>query len=172
MKKDLKSSPILILLIKSLVLFALWYVGYELWLAPDKRLDIFLNDLVVQSSTFVLQKIGFAATFLENNIYIANKFTISVGTPCNGLVLFALFAGFVLVMPGNILHKLWFMPAGIVLIFCINVVRVVALAVNAQYSPTTFDFNHRYVYQIAVYLFIFLLWQFWVRRFSGLVATK
>lgn len=169
MNSFFRSQPILGLLLQSLLLFAIWYVGYELWLAPDQRVDIFLNETVVKSSTQVLKWIGFAASLNQNNIYINNIFCISVGTPCNGLVLFALFTGFVLVMPGKILHKLWFLPVGILLIFSLNIVRVVALAVNYQYSPETFDFNHRYVYQITVYLFIFLLWQFWVKKFSGLV---
>jgi exosortase/archaeosortase family protein len=157
-------------LLKSLALFFLWYLCYELWLAPQKTVDLFLNDLVVKSSTKLLQILHFAAYYTENNIYIDNKFSISVGTPCNGLPLFALFAGFILLMSGKVIHKLWFTPLGIGLIFVINILRVVLLAINAQYSPETFEMNHKYVYHVAVYSFICLLWWLWANKFADLAS--
>lgn len=94
---------------------------------------------------------------------------IWIGDPCNGLVLFALFTGFVLAFPGPWKRKLWFIPLGIVTIHAINVVRVTALALIVYYypDPEVLDFNHTYTFTILVYGYVFSLWYWWAAKLSG-----
>ena len=49
---------------------------------------------------------------------------VYVGDYCNGLVFCALFMGFVLAYPGPVRRKVWFIPAGTLAIYLLNVVRV------------------------------------------------
>ncbi len=166
-------NPILLLFLKTLGLYLAWYVGYELILAPEGSLDFFLNENITKSGTKVLELLGYDSSIEEGHVMcINNKRIISIGSPCNGLVLYALFSGFLVVMPGKLKDKLWFSLVGMLFLYTVNVIRVVLLSLNMWYYPQTFDFNHRYVYQIAVYIVIFFLWHTWVKRFSGLEEKK
>jgi len=74
------------------------------------------------------------------------------------MVLYALFSGFVIAFSTSLRHKLWFIPVGIVLIYGINMLRIVAMSLNHYYFFKTLDFNHHYLFAFTVYGFIGLLW--------------
>ncbi|QNH62726.1 exosortase X [Hymenobacter sediminicola] len=150
-------------------LYLVWFFGYEQWLRQDNRLDTFLSINIAKVSTAALQLFGFPASLAANNpqlLLIEQKMAVFVGNPCNGLVLYVLFAGFVLAYPGPVRRKLWFIPAGILAIYLLNVVRVAALALNHYYAHQSVDFNHHYTFTFVVYGCIFLLWMLWARRLA------
>ncbi|GAB3858754.1 archaeosortase/exosortase family protein [Hymenobacter terrigena] len=150
-------------------MYLLWFFGYEQWLALDGRLDTALCANIARASVRVLQTVGFDATVAPNNPYLllmSGHPSVIVGIPCNGLVLYALFGGFVLAFPGPWQRKLWFIPAGIVLIWILNVVRVAALAINHHYAHQSVDFNHHYTFTFVVYGCIFGLWMLWAKRLA------
>ena len=91
---------------------------------------------------------------------------VLIGAPCNGLNLFALFAGFIIIFPGKIIQKLIFIPIGILIIHVINIFRLVALALVVLYKPESLEFNHKYTFTIVVYAFIFVMWIIWVNKFA------
>lgn len=150
-------------------MYLLWFFGYEQWLALDGRLDTALCANIARASARVLQAAGFDAAVAPNNVYLllmSGRPAVIVGIPCNGLVLYALFAGFVLAFPGPWQRKLWFIPAGIALIWVLNVVRVAALAINHHYAHQSVDFNHHYTFTFVVYGCIFGLWMLWAKRLA------
>ncbi|MBC8085350.1 MAG: archaeosortase/exosortase family protein [Hymenobacter sp.] len=150
-------------------LYLLWFFGYEQWLLPDGRLDAALSVNIAAAAAAVLRVLGFPASIAANNpnlLLMGQQMAVFVGDPCNGLVLYALFTGFVLAYPGPVRRKLWFIPAGIMAIYLLNVVRVAALALNHLYSHQTVDFNHHYTFTFVVYGCIFLLWMLWARRLA------
>lgn len=151
------------------IMYLGWFFGYEQWLAHDGRLDLALCTQITRASVGALQALGFAATVspAQATLVLMNgQPAVIVGVPCNGLVLYALFGGFVLAFPGPWLRKLWFIPTGIVLIWGLNVLRVAALAINQYYAHQTVDFNHHYTFTFVVYGFIFGLWMLWARRLA------
>ena len=156
-------------LLVAAAMYLAWFFGYEQWLAQDGRLDTALCQNIARSSVAVLQTLGFPATVdahVSSLVLMAGAQAVIVGPPCNGLVLYALFAGFVLAFPGSWVRKAWFIPAGIALIWVLNVVRVAALAINHHYSHQTVDFNHHYTFTFVVYACIFGLWMLWARRMA------
>lgn len=151
------------------VLYLAWFFGYEQWLAPDGRLDKVLCDHITRSSVALLELFGFAATVspsASNLVMMNSQPAVIVGIPCNGLVLYALFGGFVLAFPGPWQRKLWFIPAGMVLIWVLNLLRVGALALNHHFAHSSVDFNHHYTFTFVVYTCIFGLWMLWAKRLS------
>ena len=90
-------------LLVAAAMYLAWFFGYEQWLAHDGRLDAALCQNIARSSVVVLQALGFPAALdahLPNLLLMAGEQSVVVGPPCNGLVLYALFAGFVLAFPG------------------------------------------------------------------------
>lgn len=150
-------------------MYLVWFFGYEQWLALDGRLDSALCIQLSRVSAALLQFFGFAATLetAHPSVLLMNGVpAVVVGVPCNGLVLYALFSGFVLAFPGPWRRRLWFIPAGMALIWVLNVLRIGALALNQYYAHQSVDFNHHYTFTFIVYSCIFGLWMLWARRLA------
>lgn len=165
----MKNQKHIILFIASAIgLYLTWYIIYDSWLKPDGRLDHCLTVNVAQTGTQLLRGLGYDAHVEQRSkIFIGERSVVWIDHPCNGLELYALFAGFILIYPGSWKKKFLFIPAGMAVIYLFNIVRIAVLALNLIYSRRTFDFNHKYVYTFVVYLAIFGLWMLWVNRFSN-----
>ena len=151
-------------------LLLLWFFGYEQTLAVDGRLDRLLCGQLASGGAAVLRVLGFQAGTGADSpqlLALGGRPAVWVGPACNGLVLYALFGGFVLAYPGPWGRKLWYIPGGILLIYSLNVLRVAALALNQHYAPRSLGFNHHYTFSIVVYAAIFGLWMLWARQLAG-----
>lgn len=159
-----------------LLFFALaalaWFMLYNYWIKPYTGLDMAVVDLTLAFSKKTLTLLGHT-TFVEGRlIRIAGTSGLWVGDNCNAIALFALFSGFILCFPGNVRSKIWYIPAGIVLIFLLNCLRMVVLAISDIYSRAWTEFNHSYTFTIVMYGFIFFLWMYWVNRYSFAKKNK
>ncbi len=92
---------------------------------------------------------------------------VYVGSGCSGLELFLIFAGFILIIKGNLKHKFWFVPTGLAIILLLNIIRISALTIIVYHAPAYLDFNHKYTFVFIVYGAILLLWWWWVKKGQG-----
>jgi exosortase/archaeosortase family protein len=151
----------------ALALYVLWWLGYEQVLRPDGRLDAALSAQVAWAAAWGLRAFGFAAAVAPTNatlVTMAGDPAVLVGSPCNGLVLYALFAGFVLAQPDNGRRRGRFIVIGIATLYLVNVLRVAALALNHTYWYHTVDFNHHYTFTFVAYAVILGLWGWWSQQ--------
>ncbi|UOQ97627.1 exosortase/archaeosortase family protein [Hymenobacter sp. 5317J-9] len=156
-------------LLVAVAMYLAWFFGYQQWLGPDGRLDAALCAQITRSSVGLLQGLGFEAAVSPSSrqlVLMSGQPSVVVYPPCNGLVLYALFGGFVLAFPGPWRRKAWFIPAGMALIWGLNVLRVAALAINHRYAHSSLEFNHHYTFNFVVYGCIFGLWMLWARRLA------
>ena len=163
--------------IRSIILFLVWIVAYHGFIQPHGKADQWLTEKVVQSTKKGLDILGYDTTAnsdfkdqADSNrfIYIEGQPVVLVGDKCNGFELIALFIGFILCFPGPIKFKLIVMPIGSLIVYGINVLREIVLALNYKYFQQSFDFNHKYTYVFIVYLTIFLIWRFWLNHYSAI----
>lgn len=103
----------------------------------------------------------------DARLVFAGHGAICVGSGCSGLELFLLFFGFIFLMKGRIKDKLWFVPAGFLLILVLNIMRIIGLSMIYYHNPQYLDFNHKYTFVIIVYGAIFGLWVLWVNRYAN-----
>jgi exosortase family protein XrtF len=145
-------------LMKSLLMLSGWLAIYHLLLKPLRFPDKQLTHLVIDSTVYFLNILGLDATSKGLWVYIGNKFTVGVADQCNGLELMVLFVGFLLAIHGSIKSKLWYIFAGTLLIYALNVLRCAGLAyMNYIDAPLT-DFAHHYAFKLVIYAVIFLMW--------------
>lgn len=174
--KDPGQRSIVFFLLKALLLYVVWFISYDFFIAPDGRLDAWLNERVAAHAAQLISLTGYegatAPGAAQTLIRIGGKDMVGVGNPCNGLELFVLYAGFILCFPGPGKHKAWYIPAGILVIHLVNVIRALALAFIQLKAPEHLDFNHHYTFTVVVYAFIFLLWVIWANRFSIVFSSK
>lgn len=171
MEKEEKVSILKKFGIRSLIAFVLWMFLYHGIIAPDGRINQFLTNTVISGTLVGLNIFGYESVRHDHSILIDGEPMVLVADGCNGLELFALYAGFIICFPGRIKFKLIFIPLGIALIYIINVLREITLALNYKFFRETFEFNHKYTYVLIVYIFVFILWRIWIKRYS-LISEK
>ena len=177
MTKALK-NPVFRFLGFGALLYVVWYALYEFYIRPKTSVDASVIALIVDHSRWLLETLGYSLALQSpdspaNAVAIVDSPGVTVGAPCDGMALFGLFAVFIAAYPGKWLHKVWFIPSGIVVIHGVNVVRVVALAIIMKRNPDWLAFNHDYTFTLLVYSVVFGLWYIWVQRFGpNLKVTK
>ena len=95
-----------------------------------------------------------------------------IGEPCNGIKVFGLFTIFIITFKGKVLNKIWFIPIGILILHCINVIRVAILTYISATNPYILDFNHNITFQLIVYVSMLGLWYWWIIQFSKINEAK
>lgn len=179
MLKKYWNDPVYRFLMKAVFLYTLWYLVYQQWLHPMGIVDLAVIRNLEQLSSIMLEGMGYtliAESEIENvrTIGIDGTHGLWIGDPCNGLTIFALFVGFVLVYPGPWKKKLWFIPFGLVTIHLLNVLRIVGLALTVYFfpDPEVLDFNHTYTFTLIVYGYVFFLWYWWASKLSGITVNS
>jgi len=161
-----ESGGIIRFLATAMGLYIIWYLVYDQWIAVDGGLDKWLSENVAYISGSLLSIFGYASSANATTLSIDGYPLVRVGDSCNGLVLFALFGGFIIAYPGSWKAKLLYIPLGILAIYFLNIIRVIALALNSLYSRNSLDFNHKYTFTFIVYACIFGFWMYWVKRYA------
>ena len=144
----------------------LWAVGMAYGLGSTSAFDELLCRQLAAGSAWGLRGLGWPAQVAPARpqlLLLSGQPSVIVGAACDGLVLYALLAGFVLAYPGPGRRRLWFIPLGIGALWLLNVFRIMALALNHRYSPTTFDFDHHYAFSAVAYAALGGLWLLWTR---------
>lgn len=169
-----KSKEVIFFLCKVLVIYILWFVIHDYFLVSHTTI---VRDFIVfqaKISVYVLSLFPFQDHFTgsENAILMNGHRILSVGNECSGLILFAVFAGFIISFPGDLKSKVWFIPFGILVIFICNLLRIILLSINKAYYNSIFAFNHHVTFVYLIYAIIFGLWMFWMKRFRNYNDTQ
>jgi len=176
MFSTLKKNPLFLFLSRFFLLFAACFAVYELWLHREGSIDGAIINNTIFFSQKLLHLFGYhtftSTTDTVRVIGIDGTHGLWIGDPCDGLSLFALFTCLIVSYPGSAKNKLWFIPAGLVLIHFLNILRITILCIIVLKSPSALEFNHTYTFQLLVYGFIFLLWMIWVNKYGKSESRK
>jgi exosortase family protein XrtF len=164
------NSPIVKFIVKALGFFAIWYLIYDLWLLPAGDLDRWLSLNIVKVGAGWLELFGFDVYAFGRVMGLNNMPGIEIVDGCNGITAMGLFLGFIYAYPGEWKDKMSFSLIGVCLIYLVNLLRIMTLALTQAYYPALFDFMHDYSTTTIFYLFIFILWMIWV-NYSDVSVT-
>lgn len=144
----------------------------DYWPITDHVLSLFdkASALLFAQSCRVLNFLNIDITTYEQTIFVINKegtySCVAVAPECTSLKQWVHWIVLMLIFPGPWKHKAWYIPAGLVVIELINVVRVVGLLLVQIPFPGSFRFAHDYFFKTLFYLVIFLMWVLWVEKFT------
>ncbi|MCL2596324.1 MAG: archaeosortase/exosortase family protein [Paludibacter sp.] len=62
-------------------------------------------------------------------------------------------------------QKLWYIPAGLVVIYLFNIFRISTIAIITKFHPEWFYFVHEILLKLLFYFVIFSLWVLWEEKF-------
>ncbi|HNW90445.1 MAG TPA: hypothetical protein PKN48_12335 [Bacteroidales bacterium] len=176
------AGKVVFFVIKLLAIYLTWYYVDEYMRASDGeplivRIWWFGYHILLKSTMFL--SLHLSSLFTDTNItttyryfLIENHGYLYVGNPCLCADVMCLFAAFIIAYPGRWKTKLWFIPLGLLAIHLINVLRIAALCLTKIYRPEWMDINHKFIFNIIVFTFVFILWMIWVKRFSGADLLK
>jgi len=182
-------TPIKSFLWKALVFFLIWELGYNVFLLPNRVIDKPLCALVGNGTASLINLIQgrelaycetvSVYTYSEGELYLSDRATVFLGPnrligiadPCNGLNLFVLFIGFVVVYPSKFHLKIIYSVVGIVAIMLLNIARCAGLGLIHNAYPSMTDFAHHYAFKIITYLAIFYMWYWYVKLTNKIEAN-
>ena len=135
----------------------------EVW----QHATLFFQNLLFNNSIWIISHVlklkvvtdGLKMTFVANNGYI------SINESCSGLKIFLQFIVLMVLFPGPWKHKLWYIPAGLVIIHLTNIFRIVGMAQVTVSLPQYWHFSHDYIFRPLFYVVIFTMWVIWVEDF-------
>ena len=170
----------ILLIISFHFLFLGWKaVGYWPFGKLVYSLMVWSVDLVYSQSCWVLDRIfhiDITTVSQERLIATVNKdggwARVVIAPECASLKQWMHWIFLMLLFPGPWKHKLWYIPAGLVIIEWTNVVRICGILLMQIPWPNSFHLAHDYIFKIFFYLIIFLMWVLWVEKFYNPTTTK
>jgi len=132
----------------------------------------YLTNLVAKQSQSVLQTMGYDATIAKHpnepsmKLIINNKFVARVVEGCNSVSIIILFISFIIAFAGKFKTTLFYILAGSVLIYAVNLFRIAILSAGLYHYPWRKEILHTVIFPLIIYGMVFLLWMFWVNRFT------
>jgi len=172
MKEWFKENPLVTFAVKALAIYLIWYVAYELVILPDGRVDRWLSLNIISVSGGVLDLLGYDVYTAGRIIGIGESAGIMLVNGCNGLEAIGLFLGFVIAYPGDNVKRAIYIAIGMMVIYLVNVLRIVVLAITQVFWAEFFDFTHDYSTTAIFYMVIFVLWMIWANLGESPAASK
>lgn len=169
-------KPFFVFLFKFLMFYLLITMLYKFFLnsysIERKEVDAITTHVANQTkNTFLffgkdckLFKHEFEASF---KLLYKGKYVARIVEGCNAISVIILFASFVFAFSSNFKKALLFMLIGAMLIYVLNILRIVLLCVSLYYYPQFEHLLHGIVFPLVIYGVVFLLWIIWVTKFSG-----
>lgn len=156
----------------SYLIFFSIYNGYLLLFEDPNPVPDPLTRLVAEQSGEVLGSLGYNESVvmhpsgLSMKLMIDDYFVAGIVEGCNSASIIILFVSFVLAFFGRPASTLLYILAGSVIIYCINILRIVILAIGLYEYPQYSGYLHSIFFPLAIYGTVFILWVIWVRIYS------
>ncbi len=122
----------------------------------EQLMNLFHCDIKIQKS--------FAEAYLE--VWYNQKHVLRIVEGCNAVSVIILFASFIIAFSGKLKTTLLFILIGSLLIYILNVIRIALLTVLLYRFPENEHILHGVVFPLIIYGLVFILWIFWVNKFS------
>ncbi|MDO5978291.1 exosortase family protein XrtF [Flavivirga spongiicola] len=167
--------------IKFILTFLLVYISfsvvYKMYLdvsEGSKFYPDYMTHLVAKQSESLLNTFGYHAQVLPHpdepsmKVIVDNEYLARVIEGCNSISVVILFISFIMAFSGKLKTTFFYILSGSVLIYTVNLLRIVILTIALYHYPEHKEILHTVVFPAIIYGIMFLLWIFWVNRFSKL----
>jgi exosortase family protein XrtF len=137
-----------------------------------------MSSFVATQAADLLGLLGFEASAYDvdtdksSHVAMDGFARVKVIEGCNGLSVMILFLAFLLGFPGKIKTKVWFIPAGLLVIHLFNVFRVATLGWAVYSFGETGYPIYKELFTASIYLLVMAIWYVWVQRFGFPKAIK
>lgn len=99
-------------------------------------------------------------------VWYNKKYTLRIVEGCNAISVIILFISFVIAFSGKFKKTISFILLGTLFIYILNVIRIALLTVLLFHFPEKEHILHGVLFPLIIYGFVFMLWVFWINKFS------
>lgn len=178
LREDKRFQPIFDVAIFTIILFSVHYAFIWWEIAGYPPIKNLVDQLFISASSILFDQSVWVVEHLfrmeyttqgHNILFVTSDGTngyVGVEPGCTSLKQWIHWIVLMLLFPGPWKHKLWYIPAGTVVIHIVNLIRVTGLVVTTSVWPQSFEFFHNYIFKTFFYFMIFIMWAVWVEFFS------
>ena len=168
--------------IKFILTFLLVYIGfsvlYSWYLDASDGSEFYpdyITNLVSLQTESLINALGYNAEVQPHTdepsmkVIVNGNYLGRVIEGCNSISVIILFISFIIAFSGKLKTTVLFILSGCVLIYVVNLLRIILLSIGLYHYPEKQHILHTVVFPAIIYGMVFLLWIFWVNRFSKII---
>ena len=125
-----------------------------------------LKTSLIVPGTWIIKLFGFYVIHNELDVMVVDGPHLSINYSCIGLGVMSFFTAFVIAFPAPLKSKLKLFIIGTIMIYILNVCRIAGLGILLGFFKSqrnNFTYHHE-VFNIIIYLCIFALLYFWIKK--------
>lgn len=148
------------------------YSIYLDWSEGGNYYPDFFTNLTARQSQSLLETVGYEAAVIPHEaepsvkVIINGKYVARVVEGCNSISIIILFISFIVAFKDTAKKTALYILAGSTLIYAVNLIRIVILTIGLYHYPWRREVLHTVIFPLIIYGMVFLLWMFWIRRFT------
>ncbi len=129
----------------------------------------FVTNLVANQSSGIINAIGYAS-FVKADVvepmirlYVENNYLAKIIEGCNSISVIILFTAFIISFAEKFKKTVLFILAGSLLIYVVNIFRIVLLSTILYHYPQCENILHTVIFPSIIYGMTFILWIVWIK---------
>jgi len=128
----------------------------------------FMASQVANATFKILQLFGFDINMFDNNVLRhVNGVAVRIVWSCTGLKQAYIFVCIIAFYSGQYKRKLWYIAAGLVVIYIVNILRIAAITALVKPFPEQFELFHEYIFKYLFYVILFGMWVLWDEKIKN-----
>ena len=138
----------------------------------------FVTHFVARQSTGLISKLGYDAEIIAHEtkpqmvLNMNGSYLASIIEGCNSISIIILFIAFIVAFAQRFKKTVFFIFVGSLLIYVVNVFRIVILAIALYHYPEQEKLLHGVVFPGIIYGMVFLLWMLWIKKLVPKTEAK
>lgn len=133
-----------------------------------------LRTALITPAVWIIKLFGFYAIFNQSDVMVVDGPLLRVNYSCLGLGVMSFFTAFVIAFPAKLKAKVRLFVIGTLMIYVLNVGRIAGLGIFLGFFKSqrdNFTYHHE-IFNIIVYICIFLLLYLYIRKNTTVVSTS
>jgi len=174
-----KNKTIIVFLVKFFATYFILFGAYSFYLnKTQEKSDVFvcspITGIVADHVYKVSEMLGYDAEIKQHTEELSIKFMLNgqyvsrIVEGCTSVSIIILFLAFIIAFSGSLRNTIWFGLFGSILIYVVNILRIIALSDLYHKFPKYQTALHDLLFPAIIYGLTFVLWITWVKYFSNL----
>ena len=178
-----KNKAIIVFLVKFFATYFILFGAYSFYLnKTQQKTDAFvcspITGLVANHVYKVSIMLGYDAEIEQHSEELSIKYMLNgdyvsrIVEGCTSVSVIIVFLSFIIAFSGSVRSTVLFGIFGSILIYIVNILRIIAISVLYYRLPEYQEILHDLVFPAIIYGLTFVLWITWVKFYSNLNKDK
>ena len=178
-----KNKAIIVFLVKFFATYFILFGAYSFYLnKTQQKTDVYvcspITGTVADHVYQVSKMLGYDAEIEQHSEELSIKFMLNdnyvsrIVEGCTSVSVIILFLSFIIAFSGSIRSTVMFGIFGSMLIYVVNILRIIAISILYYKLPEYQEILHDLVFPGIIYGLTFILWITWVKYYSFLNEDK